>query len=243
MPNLVCVHQPIPGISIARNTGLTAASGALFGFLDDDSLPKSDWAAQVVNFAETHPEVDAFGGPYDGYSDRGLPRWYPPAFGSWSQGEEAMLVSKVRGGNMAVRRSAFERVGAFREDLGIQGVQRGWGEETELFLRIGRAGGQVWYVPSMRIQHLILPQKFSLSAQLSEAWRYGEQESAIKGLDRSITRAAHSLLRAALERTESDSTTTLPQRAFLRSYRTASALGGLVAAISPRRERAADVSS
>jgi cellulose synthase/poly-beta-1,6-N-acetylglucosamine synthase-like glycosyltransferase len=42
------VHEPRPGISHARNTGVAAATGRYVVFLDDDEEPAPDWLAAFV---------------------------------------------------------------------------------------------------------------------------------------------------------------------------------------------------
>ncbi len=65
------------------------------------------------------------------------------------------------GGNMAVRREAIERYGAFDTSLGRTGGRLIGGEEKELFFRLTAAGEGVWYVPGAVIYHLIGPEKLT----------------------------------------------------------------------------------
>ncbi|MEM7694604.1 MAG: glycosyltransferase [Pseudomonadota bacterium] len=56
------VHEPRPGVSSARNTGVEAATGALIAFVDDDCAPGRGWlAAQLAALAESG--ADASFGP------------------------------------------------------------------------------------------------------------------------------------------------------------------------------------
>jgi len=59
------------------------------------------------------------------------------------------------GANIAFRRSAFRRVGLFREDLGYCGDRLMPAEETELLLRIEKSGGKIHFDPRAIVRHLI----------------------------------------------------------------------------------------
>jgi succinoglycan biosynthesis protein ExoM len=44
-----CVHEPRPGISHARNTGVTESSGRYLAFLDDDEVVEPRWLAHLFD--------------------------------------------------------------------------------------------------------------------------------------------------------------------------------------------------
>ena len=64
--------------------------------------------------------------------------------------------------NVGFRRSAFERFGRFREDLGVVGKNPMSGEDTELFARIiARTAGKMGFVPGAIVHHLIGPERMT----------------------------------------------------------------------------------
>src|ERR1700742_4574973 len=42
------VPEPRPGLSLARNTGIAAASGEIIAFTDDDCVPAKDWLTKKI---------------------------------------------------------------------------------------------------------------------------------------------------------------------------------------------------
>jgi glycosyltransferase involved in cell wall biosynthesis len=172
IPRLRCVSEPRLGVSFARKRGLREARGRLVGFVDDDCLLDSDWAARALAFAEEHPGVGAFGG-------RNELLWEsPPTRLAELYGESLarqdlgpcpcpMPVTAWRmpvGAGLVLRREAVIASGWVE-----RGVLRarhprnlGAGEDAELALRIRRAGWEVWYSPELRLRHVIPPERMTL---------------------------------------------------------------------------------
>ena len=56
------VHEPVPGISAARNTGLREARGEVVAFTDDDVRVDPGWLSAIARRFAEHPEEDAVTG-------------------------------------------------------------------------------------------------------------------------------------------------------------------------------------
>ena len=65
------------------------------------------------------------------------------------------------GGNMAMRRVVFERIGMFDTSLGRTGKQLIGGEESDLFERMAAAGMACYYVPRAVMYHIIPESKLT----------------------------------------------------------------------------------
>jgi len=87
----------------------------------------------------------------------------------------------IRGGNIAIKKSALERLGGFRTDLGMRGDVLGYGEETQLQERLRRRepGALILYRPDAAVRHVVRPEKMTLRWQARRAWRQGWQASRI----------------------------------------------------------------
>lgn len=58
--NIIYVEQENAGVSVARNNGMTYATGEYINFLDSDDRWSADSFERVLDFAENHKDVDIF---------------------------------------------------------------------------------------------------------------------------------------------------------------------------------------
>ena len=164
----VCfVHEPIPGLSAARNTGIRAASGTIIAFTDDDARPEANWIRELgAAFArsgadavtglvlpiELHSEAQqlfefGFGGLGSGF----LPKLFDHRFVAAGRHYGLTVWRIGAGANMAFRREILARVGLFDERLGAGAS--GCSEDSELWYRILAAGGRCFYEPRCIVGH------------------------------------------------------------------------------------------
>ncbi len=160
--NLRYIFESRQGLSHARNTGIENARAPIVAFFDDDEFASPGWIASIKQAFDEHPEVDFIGGKI-------LPRWEvnPPEWLAsnydWSpvaltdHGDTPFYSNSENpvcliGGNLAIRRSVFDKVGLF--DSTLQRVKGNIGsmEDHELLMRLWRIGGQGLYVPDMLVE-------------------------------------------------------------------------------------------
>lgn len=167
--NLKMVSERRQGLSYARNCGIEAARGGIIAIIDDDEEVNGGFAAAYVDFFARHPGVLMAGGRVVPSYEVARPRWMTrfterPIAGTLNLGpdERPFRRGYPAGGNMAVRRSAFERFGLFDTSLGRTGGNQMGGEEKELAHRIMSGSPDVaWWVPGAVIFHLIGPEKLT----------------------------------------------------------------------------------
>jgi glycosyltransferase involved in cell wall biosynthesis len=144
------------GKSRALNLGLSRSSAELVAFTDDDCTLPEDWLATAVRLMLEHPDVGILFGnltptPHD------PERCFIPAIEFdrprvhrgpllWSRGLLGM------GANMIIRRSVFDTIGLFDEDLGPGGPHL-TGEEVEITYRALQHGFEVQQRPELRVVH------------------------------------------------------------------------------------------
>lgn len=143
-------HDRPRGPNAARNTGIEAAAAPLIALVDDDVRAPAGWLAELVAGAERHPWAEALGGPIraslEGRAPGACGRESAPIT-TLDLGPSDRETDFVWSANMAVRRSALERVGRFDEGVPI------YGDEEEWLMRLHAAGGRVAYVAAAGLEH------------------------------------------------------------------------------------------
>lgn len=141
------------GLSYARNRGLAAAQAPLVAFVDDDEVVDPAWT-RAVSEAFDHVPVSAVFGPVAPRDNRGLPYCRYDGGGELRvvSGERALPWTVGTGGNMAYRRDDLVELGGFDILFGLGAVARS-AEDTELILRLLRAGRSVAWSPDVVVYH------------------------------------------------------------------------------------------
>jgi GT2 family glycosyltransferase len=164
------VKWPAPGLSLARNAGLAAASGAIICFLDDDSVPQPDWLAHVMQAFDTHADVGVVGGHIRLRVPEPRPSAVRPGWEKyWSHFvtgyTEFTTVSHwwefPWGANWAARRQALREAGGFRSAFGRVGSNYWGGEELVASAVIQRLGYRIGIEPRAEVIHEVQSSRFT----------------------------------------------------------------------------------
>lgn len=145
----------------ARNKGIMAASGNIIAFLDDDSMIQPEWLPALLA-AYCDPRVGAAGGrvirrpePYCN-QHKGNPQLrVRPSGVVIAKDIDLPSTNKIEvdhliGCNMSFRRQALEQVGGFDANYTLTNLR----EETDLCIRVKKAGWHVIYDPSIAVLHI-----------------------------------------------------------------------------------------
>lgn len=161
------VHEPRPGLSVARNRGLAEGRGEFLAFTDDDVEASRGWTAELLRAFEVSGadavtglvlpatlddpaqqsfqfEMGAFGASY-------LPCEFGDQFFSRNRSRGVQVWRVGAGANMAFRRQVFNRIGGFDERLGAGAS--GCSEDSELWYRLLAVGGRCYYDPRAVVGH------------------------------------------------------------------------------------------
>lgn len=165
-PGVTYAHEPRPGLSMARNTGLEAARGEFIAFTDDDVELDDDWCGEIVRAFS--PGIDAVTGlvlpaSLDTEAQRAFElqlggftqRFQPLVFDGGFLDATRLMGPQVwrigAGANMAFRRASIAALGGFDERLGAGAS--GCSEDSEFWYRILAAGGVCLYEPRAVVFH------------------------------------------------------------------------------------------
>ncbi len=169
--HLRMVDEQQAGLSHARNRGIAEAQAPLLAFIDDDEWIEPQFLRAYVELFEVRPTAMAAGGPIVAEYPEGRPAWlskYPETaianvmyFGRTIRPFPANRIPG--GGNMALRREAFDLCGGFDPQLGRVGNKLTGGEENDLFERLREQGYTFWYVPDAVMHHVIPAAKLTES--------------------------------------------------------------------------------
>jgi GT2 family glycosyltransferase len=119
-------------------------------FVDDDIEAGPRWLDRLLEAARSESGYEVFGGPItprlEGAAARGCGR-EPAPITALDLGPADRPAEFVWSANMAVRRSAVERVGEFDETISGRGDEEDWQR------RLADAGGRALYVAGAEVVH------------------------------------------------------------------------------------------
>jgi GT2 family glycosyltransferase len=150
------------GPAAARNGGVAVAGGRLLAFCDADDVVQPGWLAACV---EALDSADVAAGTFDFTSLNGAPASPPVPAAS----RQLAFLPAALGANLAVRRSAFDAVGGFAEELAV-------GEDIDLSWRLQLHGFRFAVAPGA----VVAKREPSAPGEiLRTAWSYGRSGSVL----------------------------------------------------------------
>jgi len=166
-PRFSYVAEPRPGLSRARNRGVSTASGDVVAFLDDDEQPDVFWLAALARGFARGSDVGCVTGLilpasldteaqvlFQELGGHCKNRGFKPAIFS-RHGPQSPLYPRPpfgAGGNMAFRRETLVKIGGFDTALGAGTPARG-AEDTLALTLTMLTGYKIAYEPAAFVRH------------------------------------------------------------------------------------------
>lgn len=174
------------GQSFSSNAGIQASRGSLLVFTDDDLLVDQHWLVNLERAVNRQPEVIGFAGRAIATWETPRPRWFVQdeplrscqlGVLAYDLGDQPFVLQPgigpaPVGANMAYRRTAFERYGLLREDMGPP-PQLFPGADTEFSYRVRKHGERIVYVPDAIVRHPVDPRRLQRRYALRWAYQIG----------------------------------------------------------------------
>ena len=181
MPTTVLVREDQLGLAFARNTGFRHAQGEYVAFMDDDARADKDWLRLAMEYFERiKPVPYGVGGPILPVYEARKPAWFKDEYEIRTWGDVPRFLKRgesFSGSNMIFRRQILEAFGGFDVRVGMSGNYISVGEETELFNRMWKCGGEdscLYYSPDLRMFHAVPKMKMTIAYQLKRAFVEGQ---------------------------------------------------------------------
>jgi glycosyltransferase involved in cell wall biosynthesis len=162
-PRIRYVHEPVAGLSRARNTGWQNALGRYVGYIDDDAVAADTWVSSVLAvFHGLSPKASWVGGPIELEWEVPGPVWIdeelrvPLGYVNWGQIPRRLLKQeRLGGGNSVYPKQVLQDLGGFDERLGRGKDNLLSGEETQFQKKVEENGGFLYYHPGVKIYHWV----------------------------------------------------------------------------------------
>ena len=175
------IFEARQGKSIALNAGIEHARGDILAFTDDDVLIDSKWLWELKKTFDDFDCMGVAGRIFPLFAAK-PPSWlivdswepFMNALVAYDFGDKPIATTMTPfGANMAFRKSAFEKYGAFRTDLGPTEKNRaGRGEDTEFGLRLMSHHELLIYAPRAVVHHPV--EKKRMTRQYFRTWYFNQ---------------------------------------------------------------------
>jgi GT2 family glycosyltransferase len=177
---IIYIRQEPRGLSASRNAAVARASSPVVAVTDDDCVPDRGWIAAIDRAFTSRAAPDALTGRVlplgpatPGLHDVSLREGITSA--EFSGKVIPWLVGT--GGNFAVKREWFDRIGSYDERLGVGSPGRA-AEDADLIYRLLRVGARIRYEPDALIYH----ERQSIARRLASRWSYGHGVGTFCGI-------------------------------------------------------------
>lgn len=159
---VLLVAQPVPGLSNARNAGVSAVRGEYVLWTDDDVMVDPQWLTAWFRAFRSRPDDSVFGGRTEPRFEEPQQDWFVAGQAhlqsllavrdaDWSEVTEAQM---PWGLNYAVR-ATEQRRHAYDPELGVAPGRRRGGEEVAVINAVLAEGGSGSWVWDATVYHLI----------------------------------------------------------------------------------------
>ena len=169
------IHEPIVGLSQARNTGWQNASGEYVAYLDDDAIASTNWLERIYNrFKTLEPRPVCIGGRIMPIWELNRPEWLTKELETYVgiiDWTDTLMFLKddsfyLAGSNVCYQRRVLQESKGFNTSLGRKGDTLLSNEEILMQRYLMSRDFPICYDPEILVQHHVK------AKCLKERWFY-----------------------------------------------------------------------
>lgn len=176
------------GLSYSRNIGIKSSHGSIIAFIDDDAVPSIDWAKNIVETFNEDSLIGAVTGDVTPQWECSDMSWFPREL-YWMLSCSYVMTPKEKkefergfGTNMAFKKNIFDKIGVFNTNLGINGKKWVGGEDSDMFLKVKKAGMKILFNPEICVRHKIYSYRIKTKNLAKRAFNGGYSVFLMKKL-------------------------------------------------------------
>lgn len=167
--SLEIVNEPEPGLSFARQAGVTKAKYDVISFIDDDNMVPENWIETVAPYFQDK-QIGVLGVNIVGRFDKVPPSWYEKHKLAFATGElydfsgDVTAHGCVFGAGMSIRKDIFDTLKAKKWEAQLKdrvGLIQSSGGDTELCMAAKLLGYKIYYDRELVIQHYVKGDRLS----------------------------------------------------------------------------------
>lgn len=165
------ITEPTPGLSRARNAGISNSLGEFLLFCDDDIFPSVQWIASYFHAVTMCGDTAFYGGPVLSVFESEpvstqllrIAPWSVRGFDLGPNERELHSGESFLSANWCCKKSLILNAGGFDESLGLGASSGVAGEETDLQHRLMSEGIVGVYMPKASIGHFVPASKCTIA--------------------------------------------------------------------------------
>ncbi|HAN39423.1 MAG TPA: hypothetical protein DCQ29_11020 [Chitinophagaceae bacterium] len=187
---LYTCFESTPGLSFARNKGITESEGEYIIFCDDDNLLSSNYVQSMFNLLDKNKSIGIAGAIAEPLYETEPPLWFKEnqslfALGSLSTNSTNITVKPgwVWGAGMIIRRIVVEKIKAtgFKQFLTDRvGSKMTTGGDVELCKATSVLGYEIWFNTECYFYHIMDRRRFNLEKFLDLVYENAKNSSYLR---------------------------------------------------------------